>query len=126
METKVFEVRDRATFIPVIAIKVKADNLNQQWLLRKAGYDPSITPILLVDPRGHGRAECDPYDWGNRTWTVAHDYIESNYDILKDGAVIDVEHILGETTKKKRSERFDQYNPITKTYTVAYEPETGD
>lgn len=123
METKTLEVRDRATFIPVFAIKVKEDNPNQTYLLGRAGYHSPIHPILLVDPRGSGRAVADPYDWGNRTWTVAHDYIEKHYDTLKDGDVIDVEHILGETTKKKRSERFDYIDDRTGKYIVAYEKE---
>lgn len=51
------------------------------------------------------KMECDPYAWGDRTWTVAHVFIEANWDNLKDGDVIDVEHILGESTTKKLSER---------------------
>jgi len=121
MQTKWLEVRDKATFIPVLAIKIAADNPIQEFLLGRAGYGPAIHPILLIDPRGHGRAEYDPYDWGGRTWPVAHDYIEKHYDQLLDGDVIDVEHILGETTKKKRSERFDTFDETSGTYNVAYE-----
>lgn len=123
MEIKAFEVRDRATFIPVLAIKVKGDNPNQTYLLGRAGYHAPVTPILLVDPRGRGRAEFDAYDWKDRTWTVAHNFIETNYDTLEDGDVIDVEFILGETTKKKRSERFDYIDDRTGKYIVAYEGE---
>jgi len=51
---------------------------------------------------------------------VAHDYIEKHFNELKDGDVIDVEHILGETTKKKRSERHDYIDDAGQ-YVVAYE-----
>jgi hypothetical protein len=35
---------------------------------------------------------------------VAHDYIRNNWPTLKDGDVIDVEFILGETNERKISE----------------------
>lgn len=50
------------------------------------------------------RCAYDPYDWGDRTMTVAHQYIESNFDQLNNGDVVDVEFILGETSVPKRSE----------------------
>lgn len=36
---------------------------------------------------------------------IAHNWIEQHVDELVDGAVVDVEFILGETTTPKRSER---------------------
>lgn len=52
-----------------------------------------------------GRAHYDPYDWGDRTWQVAHDYIARHWDELVDGAVVDVEYVLGETAEPKHPER---------------------
>jgi hypothetical protein len=49
----------------------------------------------------------DPYDHGDRTWAVAHNHIIENWNAIKDGDVIDVQFILGETKEKKRSERED-------------------
>jgi len=37
---------------------------------------------------------------------AAHVYIEQSWALLKDGDVVDVEFILGETIKQKISERF--------------------
>lgn len=41
---------------------------------------------------------------------VAHDFITKNYDTLQSGEVIDVEFILGETTTKKKSDRYHEYH----------------
>lgn len=38
---------------------------------------------------------------------TAHKYIEENWDALKDGDVVCVEHILGERETPKVSERAD-------------------
>lgn len=119
MIVKMFELRDVATFIPVMCVKMESDDLAQRWLLQRAGYH-GTTCYLLVDPRGHGRAEYDPYDWNSRTFGVAHDYINKHFEEMKDGDVIDVEYILGEVPWKKKSERFDNIDDNGK-YTVAYE-----
>jgi len=106
LEAKIFEVRDSATFIPVVAIKL--DSLKEpesnSYLLRRAGYGD---PLILLTRLQGGKACYDLYDWGNRTMQFAHAYIEKNFDKLETGAVIDVEFILGETTEPKKSERFE-------------------
>jgi hypothetical protein len=49
----------------------------------------------------------DPYDWPRdpRTKPNAHQYIADHWSTLKDGDVIDVEYLLGETLRPKPSER---------------------
>lgn len=120
---KLFEVRDRMTFMPVIAVKLmhggggdpRADA--ERWLLRRAGYaEEQIDPltqiplhlepyVLLTKLDGDVHTEYDPYAWGNRTWTTTHDYIIKHWDTLESGQVIDVEYILGEAGAPKDSER---------------------
>lgn len=108
------EVRDRMTFIPVMAIDTDPEQANdpelyeqRRYLLRSAGYSKDGSTIILVN-LNDCRASNDPYNWnGSRTMAVAHEYIEQNWVNLKDGDVIDVEFILGETTEKKISERFE-------------------
>lgn len=110
MQVKCFEVRDRATFIPVICIKPVAQNVEQMYLLRRDGYRAVAEDhvIIMIDAQCRG-ASYDPYNWpgGSRTKKVAHAYIEQHWATLNDGDVIDVEFILGETTEKKISERFE-------------------
>lgn len=102
MQVKAFEVRDRLTFIPVFAIKPRSANDAQAYLLRRCGWGPTG---VIVGRLSDGAGQSDPYSWGCRTMTAAHDWIEQQFDNLEDGAVIDVEHILGETDTPKRSER---------------------
>ena len=118
MDTKLFEVRDRATFLPVIATLMVAEPSNtamfadtiesrnaEAFLLRRSGYgeDPLV---LLTRLEGDGRpANYDPFSWGDRTMHVAHLYISANWDRLRSGDVVDVEYILAETPVPKTTER---------------------
>jgi len=112
MITKIFELRDKGTFIPVIAIRVKHGPASEaeRYLLARAGFRSEGTHVILV------RAECagvarnasyDPYAWGGRTYPVAHLHIIANWDKLSTGDVIDIEFLLGETTAPKSSERLE-------------------
>ena len=89
-------------------MKLEPEDSAQAYLIRRAGYSLEGTDsIVLFNLNGGGRAvNYDPYAWGDRTFLTAHKYIIENFDVLKDGDIIDVEFILGETTNKKTSERF--------------------
>ena len=110
MESKCLEIRDRNTFMPVIAIRPTAANPAQRYLLRRDGYraDTAERCIILIAPQCRGVAY-DPYDWqtGARTIPQAHRYIEAHWHELADGDVVDVEFILSETSAPKRSEAVD-------------------
>ena len=100
MITKLFEIRDSMTFIPVLAVAISdADG----FLARRAGFGSRC--IQLVHFAG-GKTSYDPYDWDNRTMQRAHLYIQQFWDDLKDHDVVDVEFILGETKEPKQSEKW--------------------
>jgi hypothetical protein len=87
-------------------------NEGQRYLLRRAGYGLNDDPaqvILTSIAGGNGQATCDPYHWGggSRTMTVAHEWLREHFDDIEDGAVVCVEHILGERKEPKRSERLE-------------------
>ena len=108
LETKLFELRDSMTFIPVMATKIvreRETDPESHWLLGAAGYGPGGC-VLLVPLQG-GEARYDPYNWhgGARTFREAHHYIEENWDKLKDGDVVDVQFALGETAEVAPSEK---------------------
>lgn len=108
MKVKCLEIRDRATFIPVICIHPAPDNEAQRYLLRRDGYGFSgyESCIIMINSGCRG-VQNDPYHWDDaRTKLAAHDFIQQNWNDLSDGDVIDVEFILGESTTKKTSERF--------------------
>lgn len=106
MIIKTVEIRDRATLIPALAIQF---NGLDGWLIRRAGYDSNakyLALIKLVDLK----AELWPEGWGDRTMTTAHKYLkEQPLELLDDGVMVDVEFILGETTKRKESEWIKEY-----------------
>jgi hypothetical protein len=110
MEVKCLEVRDRNTFCPVICIRPVPSNEAQRYLLQRDGYrgKPDEYCIIYIQPQCRG-VSYDPYNFpaNPRTHRVAHDYVQRQWATLKDGDVIDVEFILGETEAPKVSERED-------------------
>lgn len=120
MEVKILEIRDRATMIAALCVDMNPGNnlpgtetpegifLTELWYLRKYGYAGDGRPnIGITHLAANGtKFTNDPYEWGGRTWPVAHNYIIEHWDELQTGDVIDVEFILGETDKPKVSERF--------------------
>lgn len=109
MIAKTFEVRDSATFLPVLAIKCDPANEAERYLLGRTGYgvDPEVQReyVLLCALHADNAELChDPHEWGNRTRIVAHEFIRKNFDSLPTGSVVDVQYILGETKAAKVSE----------------------
>jgi hypothetical protein len=106
MKAKALEIRDEGTFIPALAVDMNPTQDSQRYLLRRCGYACDGRPnVILTRLDGSGKATNDPYEWGGRTYPVAHNYIIENWDALSDGDVVDVQFILGETTQPKVSER---------------------
>lgn len=109
-QVKYFEVRDKATFIPVMAVRIVDGsqleiNERESYLLRRAGYQGNnISCFLCRLDDGVGKA--GSYEWNDRTMTVAHAQIEEKWKYLSTGEVIDVEFILKETYAPKLSERW--------------------
>lgn len=102
---KFLEIRDEGTFIPALAVEMSPGPDGDEFLLCRAGYGGQRRLIMLTSLNGGRTANYDPYSWGSRTWHVAHTYIEKEWENLLDGAVIDVEWILGVTASPKVSER---------------------
>lgn len=112
METKVLEVRDSMTCIPVLAIRMRAQSRVQAYYIHERGGYPRDGSAIVVMMLSDQRATVDPYEWpslrlGNRTMPNAHDYIYNNFDKLQDGDVVDVRVILGEATEPAISERIE-------------------
>lgn len=109
MISKTFEVRDRATFIPVMAVKLSPACEKDRYLLARAGFGRdhlAQAEFIQLIRFNNGRSAYDPFDWNDRTMQTAHDYIAREFSNLESGAVIDVEFILGETNQPKASEQY--------------------
>ena len=122
LTAKVFELRDSATFIPIIAVLVDPGQGipsgmimtdQERGLLRRCGYPVGKVNVILLNARGDLKKAngcCDPFQWGDRTYQVAHNYIIDNWNKLRDGQVIDVEFILGERDTVKQTELLPEEN----------------
>jgi len=114
MVVKTLEVRDRGTFIPVLAIKLVSRDEAEHYLLRRAGYSSSaidaaridLEPYVILVKLVDVEAQYDSFCWSNRrTMTTAHQFIIENFDALQSGQVVDVEFISGESQHPKTAER---------------------
>lgn len=106
MNIKVFEIRDSATYIPVIAIKMEGSDKKEHYHLRRSGFSNKV-PLITILRLNDMKAYYAPYQWESylaRTMGKAHEYIEKHFDDLDTGTVVDVEFINGETDKPKKSE----------------------
>ena len=111
MQSKALELRDEGTFIAILAVDMNPENDDQRYLLRRCGYPCDEKPnVIITKLSGEGKAMNDPYEWGDRTMATAHHYIIEKWAELKDGDVVDVQFILGETQKPKTSERQEVYS----------------
>lgn len=105
MDARTYEIRDEGTHIPALAIRLRPQTARDHALLARAGYGLAPTEqskyvilICLADMR----AQHDPFEWPNRTMHVAHLHIREAWP--PNGAVVDVQYILGETEQPKESE----------------------
>lgn len=115
MEVKLLEVRDAGTTIPVMATALIERGVEENWLLRRAGFgqhqiaheNSRIERYVILCKLVDVSAQYDPWSWNTpaRTIPTAHRYIIENWDKLKSGDVVCVEHILGERSEPKVSER---------------------
>ena len=106
METKLFEVRDAATFIPCIGVLLDEPEFdNERYLMRRAGYSID-TPFVLFGRLDGTDLTIDPHHRSvvPRTMRVAHQHVFDHWDDLYSGDVIDVQFVLGETASPKPSE----------------------
>lgn len=132
MKAKALELRDEGTFIALLAVDMNPGDLEpyelggvtvprysdelsyeaQRYLLRWVGYPCDGRPnVLITKLSGDGsKATNDPHYWRDRTMANAHAYIIENWEKLRDGDVVDVQFILGETTAPKVSERVNGFH----------------
>jgi hypothetical protein len=114
METKLFEVRDRMTFIPAICIKLSSENEEERYLIAMAGYGLRADQqgqIILMGRLGDVKlkANCNEHQGYPvvRTMWLAHQHIQKHWNEFESGDVLDVEFIMGETTVPKISQRLE-------------------
>lgn len=113
VETKIFEIRDAATFIPAMAIRFVVDgnefDQNQEdWLMRRAGYARHEPYVVFGYATGESMTY-DPFKQRSNTMRSSHRHIIENWDELENGDVIDVEYLQGIKTTPKESERNDPF-----------------
>lgn len=102
IEVKRVEIRDAATTMPAIALRVTGGA--DDPILWRAGFG-EIPLVILVDIVGW-RCQYDPYSWGTsaRTLPAAHHWLTDNWEQHRDGGVVDVEYVLGEHKRPKEPE----------------------
>lgn len=109
MKAKLIEVRDAATYMPVLAVQLDPANEAERYMLSRLGYGRTAEKqrsFVLYLPMHYGyKPSDDPNTWDDRTNAVAHKTIVATFDQLNTGDVVDVEYELKERPTKKTSER---------------------
>ncbi|MCB1423203.1 MAG: hypothetical protein KDJ69_12210 [Nitratireductor sp.] len=109
MKQKILEIRDRATFISVLATELWTGKttITERYYLERAGYGDGGSRYIIMTRLEGLETQCDPYKWPSfRTMKAAHVYILQHWDELESGDVVDVEFINSESKEPKKSERF--------------------
>lgn len=103
MNTKLFEIHDRMTLIPALAVRLEPDGAREGILLMRAGFGTTFEAqrrYVILTWLTSKRSEYDPFGWNDRTLHHAHEYIVAHWDELESGSVVDVRKILGEQADK--------------------------
>jgi hypothetical protein len=125
MTSKIIEIRDSGTFIPALAIRLGSPEEQERYLLARSGFGRTFEEqaeyIVLCKINGGEPCQChiDPFSWGQnpRTMFVAHLWLlnrhaevdssierHGGFDSLPQGALVDVEYIIGLRAQPKESE----------------------
>lgn len=109
MQAKLLEIRDRATCISALAVKlnrIESSNDGEGFILGREGIISESFIVLYSFSRNEGYIY--PTDWGSdtRTMLVVHQELVDNWDKYQTGDVIDVRYILGENEEPAESDRF--------------------
>lgn len=109
MQAKMFEVRDRGTFIPIIAMRLKPTCEAERYLLTRGGFGileaTQASYLLVCKMTDQQTGTTDPFGHGiGRTLRDAHRHLEKHFDELETGSVICVEFLNGERAEPKTSE----------------------
>lgn len=99
-QVKIFEVRDRSTSIPVVAVWLTPEDPRESELAARCGYGRLDTQgdYVLVAPLAGGVLHYDPFarTEASRTLHHAHVFIAAHFATMRPGDVVDVQRILGE------------------------------
>ena len=74
MKTKLFEIRDRGTFMPTVATLATGDDRHEQYLLLSSGFG-HVSPLIIFYSLELNEGHWDPYHWKDRARNTAHNKI---------------------------------------------------
>jgi hypothetical protein len=106
VNSKIFEIRDRMTCIVAFGTKLEWSPTKEGRMLGMVGYTVGHYIVLTRLAGGVTGCHDDPHEWGRgeRTMSAAHQYIHDHWDELPNGAIVDVEFVLGESKAPKETQ----------------------
>lgn len=105
METKILEIRDRATCIPIMAARPSVAvcrTAREFAIVSRAGFKHA-GPVIVCK-LSSGDCQLAPEAWGDRTMSTAHLFIRNHWEEIESGETVDVPLILGESDKPMGSD----------------------
>lgn len=109
IQSKIFELRDNKKIIPFLVLKLDKITEEEKYLFKKSGYYISkLNEYLFIRTKeNHIATENYLNEINQPLFQIAIEYITTNWDILNDSAVVDVNYISGKTNKPVEPYRYD-------------------
>ena len=79
-------------YIPFLAVKLNYDNPNDHEVIRIARMVEKPPLIILIDLKAQ-RLETNPLLWYDKAIATFHRYVDTHFDKLETGGIIDYEAI---------------------------------
>lgn len=125
---KIFEIRDHMTHVEWLCIKsgtlskeqrdkiiyavgandrlqtLAAPAIRESQMWGRNGYGAGWEGIIVMPLHHLSETKYDPYSWDNDRYRVLHAYIIDHWADLAHTALIDIQHIIGETDQPVASD----------------------
>ena len=104
-ESKLVAVMDRGTRKPMLTFRLHPEAFEERVMLKTHGFGSEPQEYVFFYDINNGRASYDPYKMGDDfTMAPACSYVRNHWDEVESGALVDAEHIRGETDAPRRWE----------------------
>lgn len=98
IESKIFEIRDKGTYIPILAVLMESNDPAENYHLKRFSWSH-----IYVFKIANGEPVFK-WEWEGRRISVIYPHITKHWYELQSGSVIDIQVLLGETTEPATSE----------------------
>lgn len=106
MRARVLEIRYHDEVYSVMALEMSDDVSEfRNWLLARSGFPREQYKKYVVIVLDTMKCHVDPAGWPEQWQRAMHGHVVDHFDVLYDGKVIDVDHLMTGRDKPRLSSR---------------------